>query len=77
MLAAATRTTAAMVATATRVATMTPNGNKDIDQGNSKNYNKATTTPTTTTEGGEHCQSRRDNCGGGHRRPRDAFIATL
>ena len=31
-------------------------------------------TATTTTEGGEHSQSRRDNCGGGHLHSRDATI---
>jgi hypothetical protein len=40
---------------------MTPNGNEDNKAGNSKNNDKATTTPTSKTEGGERCQSRRDN----------------
>jgi len=50
--------TAATVATATMVATMTPNSDKVNKEGNSKNKNKATSTPATTTEGGERCQSR-------------------
>jgi hypothetical protein len=45
---------------------MTPNGDEDNEDGNSKNNDKATTKPTT-----------RDNRGGGHRRPRDAAIARL
>ena len=47
--AGATRTMATMAATA---ATMTPNGDEDNEYGNSKNNDKATTTPTMTTKGG-------------------------
>ncbi len=57
------------------VATMTPNGDEDNEDGNSKNNNKATTKPTTTTEEGERHQFRRDNRGGGHPRPQNAAIA--
>jgi len=64
----------ATVTTAMMVVTMTPNSNKDNKDGNSKNNNTNMTTPTTTTEGGENCQSRRDNCGGGHHSLRDAAI---
>jgi hypothetical protein len=56
--ATATRMTTMTVAT---VATMMPNGNEDNEDGNSKNNDKATRTPTSTTEGEERCQSRRDN----------------
>ena len=72
MVEGARRTTAGKVTT---VVTVTPNGNEDSEDGNSKNNNKSTMAPTATTEGGEHCQSCRDNRGGGHRRPWDATIA--
>ena len=54
---------------------MTPNNDKDNEDSNSKNNDKAMMTLTATTEGGEHCQSRRDNRSRGHRRPKDAAIA--
>ena len=65
---------AATTATAVTVTTMMPNNDKDEEGSNSKNNDKAMTTLTATTEGG-NCQSCRDNCGGGHRRPKDAAIA--
>ena len=60
-----------MAATAATAATMTmtPNGDEDNEDGNSKINDKATTIPTSTTEGGERCQSHRNNRGGGHPRP--------
>jgi hypothetical protein len=70
-----TATTGAMAVMATTVAMMTPNSDKDNEEGNSKNNGKVTTTLAATTEGGERFQSHRDNCGGGHHRPRDAAIA--
>ena len=72
----AARATAAgaTMTTAVLVATMTPNGDEDNKDGNSKDNNKATTKPTMTTEEGEPRQTRRDNRGGGHCRPRDAAI---
>ena len=70
--AGATRTTAAKAAT---VATMTPNGDKDNKDGNSKNNDKATRTLTMTTEGDERRQSQRDNRGGGHPCPGDTASA--
>ena len=81
MVAGATRTatmtaaTAATTATAVTATTMTPNNDKYNEDSNSKNNDKAMITLTATTEGGEHCQSCRDNCGGGHRHPKDAAIA--
>jgi len=45
-----TGTRAATVATATTSVTMTPNGDKDCKDGNSKNNYKATRTLTATTE---------------------------
>ncbi len=68
--AGATRTTAVMVKT------MTPNGNEDNKDGNSKIKDKAATKPTMTTKEGERCQSRRDNRGRGHRCPCNAAIAS-
>jgi hypothetical protein len=53
------------------VTTMTPNGDEDNEDGNSKNNDIAMTKLTTTTiEEGERHQSRR-----GHRRPRNTTIA--
>ena len=69
-----TVTTGATGATAATAAATTPNGDKDNEDGSSKNNDKATTTPSSTTEGGERCQSRRDYRGRGHHRPRDAAI---
>jgi hypothetical protein len=45
------------------VATMMPNGDEDNKDGNSKNNDKATMKPPTTTEEGECRQSLRDNGG--------------
>jgi len=87
MVAGATRTTAAtaatvmtvaMTATAATSATMTPNGNEDKNEdGNGKNNDKSDDNSNINNRpGGERCQSRRGNCGGGHSRPlRDAAIA--
>ena len=68
--AGATRTTVVMVAR------MTPNGDEDNEDGNSKKNDKATMKPPTTTEDEGECrQSLKDNRGRGHHRPRDAAIA--
>ena len=80
MVAGATRTMAATVTTAATAATaaaMTPNGNEDNEDGNGKNYDKSNDNSNINNRlGGERCQSRRDNCGGGRSRPpRDAAIA--
>ena len=61
-------------AMAVMATTMMPNNDKDNEDSNSKNNDNAMTTLTATTEGG-NCQSCRDNCGGGHHRPKDAAIA--
>ena len=53
--AGATMTTA----TAATAATMTPNGEEDNKDGNSKNNDKAMTTPPSITEGDASCQSCR------------------
>jgi hypothetical protein len=52
------------------VTTMTPNGDEDNEDGNSKNNDIVMTKLTTTIEEGERHQSRR-----GHRRPRNTTIA--
>jgi hypothetical protein len=65
------------VTMAATVAVMTPNGNEDNEDGNSKNNGKATTMLTTTTEGGERRQSCRDNRGGGHRCPWDTATVPM
>ena len=58
------------------VARMTPNGDEDNEDGNSKKNDKATMKPPTTTEDEGECrQSLKDNRGRGHHRPRDAAIA--
>jgi hypothetical protein len=66
-----------MATKAAMVARMTPNGDKDNEDGNSKNNDKATRTLTTTTEGDERRQSRRDNRGGGHPCPGDTASAPM
>ncbi len=51
-MAGATRATATTAATTTMVMTMLPKDNKDNEDSNSKNKDKATMPPTTTTERG-------------------------
>ena len=69
-----TETTVATAAIMTKVAMLMPNSDEDNKDGNSKNNNKAMAKPSATAEGGEHCQSHRDNCAGEHHPPWDANI---